>query len=228
VRQFSITVQIKRRIDNEEWSMTGVYGPQLEGDKMQFLQELRDIRPTAHERWVLLGDFNLICRMSDKSNNNVNRRLLNQFGQVLEVLEMKELHLHDHLFTWTSGTRAPTQTKIDHIFVTKDWGLMYTNGHLQAGATSISDHCPMVLTCNPFHIRYRGFRFESFWLQMPEFRDLVAESWAKLVSTANKARTLHIKLARLAKILKHWHKQNMVDNKESTAAQELVLKLDQL
>jgi hypothetical protein len=89
VRQFSITVQIKRRIDNEEWSMTGVYDPQLEGDKMQFLQELRDIRPTAHERWVLLGDFNPIYRMSDKGNNNVNRRLLNQFGQVLEVLEMK-------------------------------------------------------------------------------------------------------------------------------------------
>jgi hypothetical protein len=141
---------------------------------------------------------------------------------------MKELHLHGRRFTWTISTRAPTQTKIDHVFVTKEWELLYTNYHLQAGATSIFDHCPMVLTCNPFHRRYIGFRFESFWLQIPEFKDIVAESWVKLASTANKACTLYIKLARLAKVLKRWHKQKMVDNEESTTTQELVLKLDQL
>jgi hypothetical protein len=195
---------------------------------MQFLQELRDVRPTTHERWVLLGDFNLIYRMSDKSNDNVNRRLLNHFRQVLEVLEMKDLHLHGCRFTWTSRTHAPTQTKIDHVFVMKEWELLYTNCHLQAGGTSISDHCPMVLTCNPFHRRYRGFCFEAFWLQMPKFKDIVGQSWAKPVSTTNKACTLHIKLARLAKVLKRWHKQKMVDNKESTVTQELVLRLDQL
>jgi hypothetical protein len=27
VRQFSVTVTIKRKIDNEEWTLTGVYGP---------------------------------------------------------------------------------------------------------------------------------------------------------------------------------------------------------
>jgi hypothetical protein len=99
VRQFSVTVQIKRRIDNEEWTMTGVYRPELEGDKLLFIQELGDLRPTAHDRWVLLGDFNLICRMCDKSNANVNRRLLNQFRQVPTELEMKELHLHGRRFT---------------------------------------------------------------------------------------------------------------------------------
>jgi hypothetical protein len=48
---------------------------------------------------------------------------------------------------------------------------------------------------------------------MPEFREVVAQSWVKPVSTANKARTLHIKLARLANVLKRWHKQKMVDSK---------------
>jgi hypothetical protein len=64
---------------------------------------------------------------------------------------------------------------------------------------------------------------------MPEFREVVAQSWVKPVSTANKARTLHIKLARLANMLKRWHKQKMVDSKwEYTEVQELVLRLDQL
>jgi hypothetical protein len=192
-----------------------VYGPQSEGEKLQSMQELRDIRPTANERWVLLGDFNLIYRMCDKSNGNgnVNRRFLNQFRQVLEELEVKELHLHGRRFTWTSGSRTPMQTKIDHVFVTKEW-LLYTNCQLQAGSSSILDHYPMILTCNPFHQAYKGFHFESFWLQMPEFKEVVAQTWVKPVSTANKARALHIKLACLAKVLKRWHKQKMVDSKK--------------
>jgi endonuclease/exonuclease/phosphatase family metal-dependent hydrolase len=139
-----------------------VYGPQLEGEKLQFMQELRDIRPMTYKRWVLLGDFNLIYKICDKSNGNVNRRLLNQFRQVLEELEVKELHLNGHRFTWTSKTRTSTQTKIDHVFVTKEWEMLYSNCHLQAGGSSISDHCPMILTCNPFHRAYKVFRFEFF------------------------------------------------------------------
>jgi exonuclease III len=158
VRQFSVTVKIRRRIDNEEWTMIRVYGPQLQGDKIQFMQELRDIRPTAHDRWVMLGDFNLIYRASDKSSGNVNRSLMNQFHRLLEEIEMKELHLHGRRFTWTSGTQAPTQSKIDHVFVTQDWEMLYKHCHLQAARTSMLDHCPMIVTCNPFHRRYKGFR----------------------------------------------------------------------
>jgi hypothetical protein len=43
------------------------------------MQELRSIKPTSLEKWVLLGDFNLIYRTSDKSHGHVNRRLMNQF-----------------------------------------------------------------------------------------------------------------------------------------------------
>jgi endonuclease/exonuclease/phosphatase family metal-dependent hydrolase len=108
-----------------------------ECDRMQFMQELRDIWLTTHERWVLLDDFNLIYRASDKSSGNVNRRLMNQFHQPLEEIKMKELHLHDCCFTWTTGTWAPTQIKIDHVFVTQDWELLYEHCHLQAGGKSM-------------------------------------------------------------------------------------------
>jgi hypothetical protein len=74
----------------------------------------------------------------------------------------------------------------------------------------------------------KGFRFESCWLLAPDFKEVVLQSWLKPVSSGNKARTLHIKLSRLAKALKMWHKQRMIIQKqESTAAQQLVLRLDQ-
>jgi hypothetical protein len=41
---------------------------------------------------------------------------MNRFHLLLDGLEMKELHLNGHRYTWTSGTHTPTKTKIDHVF----------------------------------------------------------------------------------------------------------------
>jgi hypothetical protein len=46
---------------------------------------------------------------------------MSSFHANLEELEVKELQLHGRRFTWTSGTENPTQTKIDHVFSTKEW-----------------------------------------------------------------------------------------------------------
>jgi exonuclease III len=42
-------------------------------DKLVFLQELKDIKPTMHQRWIVMGDFNLICQTQDKSHGRVNK-----------------------------------------------------------------------------------------------------------------------------------------------------------
>jgi hypothetical protein len=62
---------------------------------------------------------------------------------------------------------------------------------------------------------------------MPDFRDVVQIFWTRTVGPANKAWILHIKLARLAKTLKQWHRARMkLMRKESEEAQTLVLQLD--
>jgi hypothetical protein len=63
---------------------------------------------------------------------------------------------------------------------------------------------------------------------MPEFKDIVVQSWAQPVSKTNKARGLHIKMPRLAKALRRWNRQKLADSKrEAQEAQGLVLHLDQ-
>jgi hypothetical protein len=57
---------------------------------------------------------------------------MNQFRTLLDELKVKELQLHDRRFTWTSGTTNPSQTKINHVFVTKDWELAHPSCYLQA------------------------------------------------------------------------------------------------
>jgi hypothetical protein len=41
---------------------------------------------------------------------------------------------------------------------------------------------------------------------MPDFKQIVHQSWRLPVRLGNKTRTLHIKLACLAKTLKQWNK----------------------
>jgi hypothetical protein len=226
IRAYSVTVLITQRVDNEQWTLTAVYGPQGDNDKLIFIDELKQ---SVSDRWLLLGDFNLIYRMCDKNNGRVNQRLMNGFRCPLNDIEVKELHLNGQKYTWTSGTATPTQTKIDHVLATRDWELLFPHCQLQAGSTSISDHCPMVLSFDPFHRKYRGFRFEAYWLHMPEVWDIVTQSWSAPISGSNKARILQIKLARLAKALKRWNRQRDREaNHEYKAAQELILRLDQL
>jgi endonuclease/exonuclease/phosphatase family metal-dependent hydrolase len=151
VLQHSIMVTITSTRNNEVWRVTWVYSPQDDPSKLIFLQELRQIKLVARSRWALLGDFNLIYRAADKNRPRVNKRMMNQFRTLLDELEVKELQLHGRRFTWTSGTASPTQTKIDHVFVTKEWELAHLSCYLQALDTSVSDNCPMLLNYHPFH-----------------------------------------------------------------------------
>ena len=99
---------------------------------------------------------------------------------------------------------------------------------MQALSTSTSDHCPMLVTCNPFHRNFTGFRFEPYWLHLPGFAETVVDSWTKPFSSADKIRVLHVKLARLGKALKKWSRSMVEEKKLRTEiAQEVVLRLDQ-
>jgi hypothetical protein len=87
----------------------------------------------------------------------------------------------------------------------------------------------MVLMCAPFHRRYQGFQFETWWLQTQGFRATVQQTWAILMHSANRARVLLIKLARLAKALKRWSRAQLASlRQQSMEASQTVLQLDQI
>ena len=59
--RFSLSVQLTRPGSVDfTWWLTTVYGPQLDFDKAQFLDELREFRAVTEGPWLLCGDFNMI------------------------------------------------------------------------------------------------------------------------------------------------------------------------
>jgi hypothetical protein len=40
-------------LDASEWTLTGVYGPQLEADKITILEELKALRHNIQNEWLI-------------------------------------------------------------------------------------------------------------------------------------------------------------------------------
>ena len=109
------------------WWLTYVYGPQDNQEKIQFLQELRDIRSQCTGPWLVAGDFNLIYKDEDKNNSNLNRAMMGRFRRWINDMAVTELPLHGRKFTWSSSPSrtSPTFVKLDQVFCSLDWEEMF-------------------------------------------------------------------------------------------------------
>lgn len=96
---YSITANLKEKEDGSAWSITGVYGPQPYNEKRDFLEELKQTKNTVNQKWMILGDFNLIVQDSDKNNSNLNRGMMQSFRAALNTLEVIEIKLNGRRYT---------------------------------------------------------------------------------------------------------------------------------
>jgi exonuclease III len=223
----SISATVNMRSEGTCWTITCVYGPQGEPEKLAFIEELKALQPLVRDEWLLLGDFNLITKASDKNNQNINRRLIGKFRGALDFLHLKELRLCGRRFTWSNEQENPVLTKIDHVFHSDDWDVLFPNAHLQAIPSASSDHAPLFLQGDAAEPRKPSFKFEAFWIRQPGFKETVASAWNKHVRTSDPVRRIHIKLSRTAKALKKWQRQNVGILKSQIAlAKEIIWRLD--
>jgi hypothetical protein len=209
------------------WWLTGVYGPQSDADKCLFLQEIKDIRDLHPGPWAIAGDFNLIVDAADKNNTNLNRRMMGKFRRVLTDLELMELYLNGRRFTWSNERERATLERLDRVFSTVDWEVLFPSSFLSAMGSSTSDHCPLLLSLATEARACRRFRFEAFWPKVDGFLETVENAWSTGPVVANPFKRLAGKLAATAKALSSWNDRFIGNNKKQILlANELILRLD--
>lgn len=138
---------------------------------------MRSITPTRGTKWLILGDFNLIYKATDKNNSNLNRQLMAQFREALSDCELQEIHLQNRKFTWSNEQQNPTLVKLDRLFGNAEWDACFGTHVLHALSTTHSDHCPLLLTDQNGPRRPRTFKFENYWPKMPRFIETVQSVW---------------------------------------------------
>lgn len=146
---YSMTVAVTPVIQvsgaTARWLLTSFYGPQEDGDKILFLEELEAIRDACDGPWALTWDFNLILSEADKNNDRIDRANLRHFRRTVAVLELQDLHLHGRSFTWSNESDSPTLVRLDRVLVSIDWDERLPNTHLRGLGSDTSDHCALLL-----------------------------------------------------------------------------------
>jgi exonuclease III len=217
-----LSADVTTRSCGTTFRITTVYGPSVDSEKTAFLEEAIAAKSANEDdKWLILGDFNLIYQAEDKNNGNLNLRLMGQFRQALITCHLKEIKLQNRKFTWSNGRDDPTLVRLDRAFCNSAWELAFDNHGLNALSSSLSDHCPLLL-CNLSGPRHPAtFRFENFWVRMPGFRELVTNTWNAPTTHSQPVHVLNHKLKLTAKKLRAWSKGLFSDHK-----QQLIMGLD--
>jgi hypothetical protein len=168
VDTFSVSVELATPLATS-WSLSAVYGPTATPLKPLFLEELRLLRAAFVGPWAVAGNFNLILDAADKNTPVLDRWAMGQFRRCVNELELKEAPLLGRRYTWSNARSTPTMVRLDRWFASLDWEELFPDASLTARSSSLSDHCPILLsTASDTRMGLR-FRFEQFWLRLDGF-----------------------------------------------------------
>lgn len=148
--------------------------------------------------WLLCGDFNMIYRAADKSNDRLDRRTMDRFHRFIAAAALEELHLNGRRFTWSNERGTPTLERLDRALASLDWLDLYPNHHMRALSTDFPDHAPLLLCTDAVPWACKRFRFESFWSKLPGFLNVVATAWQLTPPNADAFRIMDFKLQNVA------------------------------
>jgi len=216
-------------VNGNTWWLTCVYGPQDNQEKIQFLQELREVRAQCVGPWMVAGDFNLIYKDEDKNNSNLNRAMMGSFRRWINDMALTEIPLHGRKFTWSSSSSSasPTLVRLDRVFCSLEWEELFPDCLLQSSSSDDSDHCLLIfgLMDNP---PSRGrFHFEDFWPSLDGFLDTVESAWGSVPPCSCPVETLSLKLKATTRKLQSWSQKKVGHIRSQLAlAKEIIHQLE--
>lgn len=100
---------------------TGAYGPQVDSDKIIFLQELTNICQRNNYPWIIAGDFNIIRDLAGTTGNSMNLGIMQAFSNLIDNLGLIDVPLHGKIFTWSNKRPIPTFSRLDRTLISHHW-----------------------------------------------------------------------------------------------------------
>jgi exonuclease III len=143
--KFFISADIYQRNNKVKWCFVLVYGPADHSRTREFLEELEAEVANCSLPLVVGGDFNLIRRSQDKSNEVVCWSRIRRFNDAIAAMALRELNRAGARFTWTNNQLDPIRSVLDRVFVTPSWETIFPLCSLLAVTRIGSDHNPLLL-----------------------------------------------------------------------------------
>ena len=184
-----------------------VYGAAQDDRKEEFLNELAYTCSQIHVPYIVGGDFNILRSSEEKNKNLTHSHYTDRFNDVIQSLNLREIHMGGGNYTWSNKQKHPTLEKLDRVLMSFEWEELFPLVSVRKLGRDTSDHNPLLLATdvvktNPSHDR--EFRFELSWLKNEDFYIKPKKIWEQPVKSEDPIDILNIKLKHIKKYFKGW------------------------
>lgn len=138
--------------------------------------------------WICGGNFNDFQWDWEKVGGAaVSTHMYRYLGEFMNLMELLYVEFSSPKFTWR-GTRNGqlVEARLDRALVNKHWFDYWPNTGAINGTVVGSDHNLVIVQGDPFCGKSkRLFRFEAFWAQENECKDIVISCWRRSCEGTN-------------------------------------------
>lgn len=164
-------------ISGDSWILTNIYAP-CQGDaRDDFIQWFKNIDMADNTDWLVVGDFNFMRYPDNRNMTGGNVQDMLSYNEAINAQALVEIPLKGRSFTWSNMQQAPLLEKLDWAFSSESWTLQYPKTLAIPLAKPISDHCPYVIQVGTNIPKSSIFRFEYYWLNHHDFKEIVRQIW---------------------------------------------------
>ena len=191
------------------WHLTGFYGEPETSRRSEGWNMLRMLCSKPKLTWCVVGNFNELLEVSDKSGRVPrSHNLMQSFREVLDEGGFIDLGYTSPNFTWHGRRRGElVWERLDRGVANYEWLDRFPIGRVEHLHCFTSDHRPLLLNLDPNgksqRWKRKPFRFEAMWMVDLGCSNTVARAWAThAVGTSMHIAT--VKLKKCKKKLKRW------------------------
>ncbi|XP_023732207.1 uncharacterized protein LOC111880022 [Lactuca sativa] len=196
--------------------------------KKKLWEELSLIKASRNARWIIMGDFNVVRRQTERINSRFCSNSAQDFNQFINNNSLQDLRLGGFNFTYyrQEGRKL---SKLDRFLECEEF-LKYL---LDASGTVLprkfSDHSPIILTTRQEDFGAKPFRLFNSWLVKEGFEGVVKKAWSEFRGYGGADAFLAAKLRYLKMNIKKWQEAEYTrENGEIQASKKKMEEIDAL
>jgi hypothetical protein len=194
-------------LDQRDWAFSGVYGPNINRERLTMWEELAGVASWWGVQWVVGGDFNAIKFPSERLGATHFTSSMHAFSDFISSYGLRDIPMEGGLFTWSNNREDAGMSRIDWVLFLDEWDDFFLTILQKRLPRILSDHFPIILECGDFSRGRRPFRFENMWLKAEEFKERVKEWWDSCIFFSTPSYIMAYKLKALKMDLKKWNEE---------------------
>lgn len=162
--EYAQIIEFHSTLTNQRWFLTNIYAPCTDNGLL-VLRWLSSYQNHQDQQWLLLGDFNLICKVENLNKLRGNLTLMMEFNLTISQLGFKQYQSMGRNTLGRTCKPIPSWKNLSGALSLKNaWLIRFpgTNAHTLPRDTL--DHTPWIIKVKINVPRPKTFRFENFWL----------------------------------------------------------------